>query len=264
MIHATGTPSTDNRPQDAHVRRVRKGMCVADLVPGGAAGRDLITLHQIDSPFQLQEYLELLLADAAAKGQTTHDDVERLVQLPTTSSSPRLNSSGLDDPAVYNGVVSDDDSIEPHSVETEAWVYEHLKRIVQDMGSGLVPALQQVCLAPTFGGSVQCSAMNAGPWTFLCAAHGDGERQCPAIDYTQHTLDAITTTLVSPRLFPSRTYVPSTSIRHFASITRRISRIFLHAREHHRDVFDSSEVSSSQSFMILIVFFLLLSLRTWN
>lgn len=240
MAQATGTPSAENRPQDAQVRRVRKGMRAADLVPGGVAGRELTTLYQIDSPFQLQEYLQILLADTAAKGQITHDDVERLVRLPAPSSGAGL-SPRSDDPT-YNGVVQDDKPTESHSVETDVWVYEHLKRIVQDMGSRLVPTLQQVCLAPVFGGSVQCSSMNAGPWTFLCAAHEGGERQCPAIDYTQHTLDAITSTLVSPRLFPSRTHVPSTSIRHYASITRRISRIFLHAREHHRDVFDSCEV----------------------
>lgn len=218
-------------------------MRAADLLPGGTGGRELRTVGAIDSSFQLQEYLQLILSYVASKGSVSHEDVESIVRLPDTT----LTAGGLNpeaDPGSCDGAfLSSTDGVhEPHSLERDVWVYEHLKRIVQDLGSHLVPALQQACRAPQFGGPVQCSAMNAGAWTFLCAAHGNGERQCPAIDYTQHTLDAITSTLVSPRLFPSRTYVPPTSVRHFASISRRISRVFLHAREHHRDVFDSCEV----------------------
>lgn len=237
------------------VRRVRKGMRAADLAPGGGGDARLVTgVAAIDSPFQLQEYLALLLADAAARGTPSHDDVERIVRLPSAGGLGDADAGpgtahGADNghppapaaptPALHAGPAAAE---EPHSVEIDVWIYEHLRRIVQDLGSTLVPALQAVCRPPLYGGEAGCAAMNAGAWMFLCAAHGDGERQCPAIDYTQHTLDAITSTLVAPRLFPSRTYVPATSLRHFASISRRISRIFLHAREHHRDVFDATEV----------------------
>ncbi|KAJ1925704.1 hypothetical protein EC988_010349, partial [Linderina pennispora] len=41
--------------------------------------------------------------------------------------------------------------------------------------------------------------------------------------------------------FPSRLYVPETSMKHFQSMARRIYRIFAHAYFHHREIFEVQE-----------------------
>ncbi|CAF4378116.1 unnamed protein product, partial [Adineta steineri] len=40
-------------------------------------------------------------------------------------------------------------------------------------------------------------------WIFLCAAHKN-PKECPAIDYTRHTLDGAASLLNSNKYFPSR------------------------------------------------------------
>ncbi|OWJ99792.1 hypothetical protein Celaphus_00016006 [Cervus elaphus hippelaphus] len=60
-------------------------------------------------------------------------------------------------------------------------------------------------------------------WIFLCAAHKT-PKECPAIDYTRHTLDGAACLLNSNKYFPSRIY-----------------RIFSHAYFHHRQIFDEYE-----------------------
>lgn len=77
---------------------------------------------------------------------------------------------------------------------------------------------------------------------YLCACHGE-EKQCCAIDYMIHTIDGTSALLNSARHFPSRTFIPNTSLRHFGSIARRLSRVFVHAWGHHRETFSSCEVS---------------------
>ena len=111
-----------------------------------------------------------------------------------------------------------------------------------DFSTPWLTSLQKECSKtknPTTG-----DAMNAGDWMYLCASHGE-EKECCAIDYIIHTLDGTTALLNSARHFPSRTYIPTTSLRHFGSISRRLNRIFMHAKDHHKDVFDECEVSLS-------------------
>ena len=49
-----------------------------------------------------------------------------------------------------------------------------------------------------------CSQMTATEqWIFLCAAHKT-PKECPAIDYTRHTLDGAACLLNSNKYFPSR------------------------------------------------------------
>jgi len=58
--------------------------------------------------------------------------------------------------------------------------------------------LQAECNAET------CSQMTATEqWIFLCAAHKT-PKECPAIDYTRHTLDGAACLLNSYKYFPSR------------------------------------------------------------
>ena len=49
-----------------------------------------------------------------------------------------------------------------------------------------------------------CTQMTAtDQWIFLCAAHKT-PKECPAIDYTRHTLDGAACLLNSNKYFPSR------------------------------------------------------------
>ncbi|KAN0063541.1 hypothetical protein ACQY0O_003988 [Thecaphora frezii] len=197
------------------------------------------TLAAIDSPFQLQEYLALLV-------RRDPHDVERVVALPpaseldastTGTTSPRTKSKHE---ASASTMSEDDGALQP--VDPDVWVYEQLRRLVLDLSTPWITSLQQEC--DKHANPQTCGAMNAGDWMFLCASHGE-EKQCCAIDYMVHTLDGATSLLNSARHFPSRTYVPSTSLRHFGAITRRLSRIFVHAWCYHRDTFDACEAETS-------------------
>lgn len=64
--------------------------------------------------------------------------------------------------------------------------------------NGLAVMLQSECKPET------CTQMTATEqWIFLCAAHKT-PKECPAIDYTRHTLDGAACLLNSNKYFPSR------------------------------------------------------------
>lgn len=64
--------------------------------------------------------------------------------------------------------------------------------------NGLAVRLQGECQPET------CTQMTATEqWIFLCAAHKT-PKECPAIDYTRHTLDGAACLLNSNKYFPSR------------------------------------------------------------
>ncbi|KAG7268926.1 hypothetical protein CRUP_002922 [Coryphaenoides rupestris] len=74
--------------------------------------------------------------------------------------------------------------------------------------------------------------------------------QCPAIDYTRHTLDGAACLLNSNKYFPSqciqilflfRVSIKESSVAKLSSVCRRIYRIFSHAYFHHREIFDAYE-----------------------
>ncbi|KZT56037.1 Mob1/phocein [Calocera cornea HHB12733] len=165
------------------------------------------SLASIDSAFELQEYLALLLRyDPHA--------VEELTKLPTGGDG--------------------------EEVEKWAWIYEQIRRLVEDMNHPLITRLQEDCTRSS------CPEMRANEWTYLCSAHGlPTLQQCCAIDYTLHTIDHITATLNSSKNFPSRLSIPQTSQRHISAIARRLARVFAHAYFHHREVFEESEVRLS-------------------
>uniref|UniRef100_A0A8C4X0X6 MOB family member 4, phocein n=1 Tax=Eptatretus burgeri TaxID=7764 RepID=A0A8C4X0X6_EPTBU len=77
-------------------------------------------------------------------------------------------------------------------------------------------------------------------WIFLCAAHKT-PKECPAIDYTRHTLDGAACLLNSNKYFPSRVSIKESSVAKLGSVCRRIYRIFSHAYFHHRQLFDEYE-----------------------
>ncbi|EJD52411.1 Mob1/phocein [Auricularia subglabra TFB-10046 SS5] len=186
--------------------RPAHGARLADFFP--AVPEPLPNVGEIESAFQLQEYISLLIR---------HDvhDVSHIVAVPAS--------------------VPDDKSI-----DEGCWVYEQLRRLAQDLTHPLITTLQQECTRQS------CPEMKAGEWLYLCVAHGNGgTTECCAIDYILHTLDSATALLNSPRAFPSRISIPPASHRHFSSLARRLSRIFAHAYFHHREAFEQSEAETS-------------------
>ncbi|KAM5533925.1 hypothetical protein V8D89_012465 [Ganoderma adspersum] len=207
------------------VQRPLKGSRISSFYPV----KSLPPLSALDSAFQLQEYISLLI-------RLDVHDVERIVSIPGRSASDSQDGeSKAEDKDVEkdgNGSVS---------VDEACWVYEQLRRLAQDLSHPLITMLQLECTRGT------CPEMKAGEWLYLCVAHGNegAMEQCCAIDYILHTLDSATALLNSPRAFPSRLSVPHSSHRHFSSLARRLGRIFAHAYFHHREAFEQAEAESS-------------------
>ncbi|KAI5834577.1 Mob1/phocein, partial [Schizophyllum commune Tattone D] len=180
--------------------------------------KTLPSLASLDSAFQLQEYISLLI-------RLDVHDVERIVNLPEKSKNGDADGEKKTDA----------------NVDQYCWIYEQLRRLAQDLTHPLCTMLQLECNRQT------CPEMKAGEWLYLCVAHGnDGAmEQCCAIDYILHTIDSATALLNSPRAFPSRLQIPTSSHRHFSALARRLGRIFAHAYFHHREAFEQAEAESS-------------------
>lgn len=128
----------------------------------------------------------------------------------------------------------------PDAAQDEGvWKYEHLRQFCMEL-NGLAVRLQAECRPDA------CSQMTATEqWIFLCAAHKT-PKECPAIDYTRHTLDGAACLLNSNKYFPSRVSIKESSVAKLGSVCRRVYRIFSHAYFHHRAVFDRFE---SETFL---------------
>ncbi|KAJ3873570.1 hypothetical protein F5051DRAFT_118563 [Lentinula edodes] len=195
-----------------------------------ASEPQLPSLSSLDSAFQLQEYISLVIR------KDVHD-VDRIISIPSIPG--KEDGKGVDE---------------------NCWIYEQLRRLAQDLTHPLITALQVECTRQT------CPEMKAGEWLYLCVAHGNEStshsssssengsggpgggmmmEQCCAIDYILHTIDSATALLNSPRAFPSRLSIPVPSVRHFSSLARRLGRVFAHAYFHHRDLFEQAEAESS-------------------
>ncbi|KAG7086851.1 hypothetical protein E1B28_002772 [Marasmius oreades] len=207
--------------------------------------KSLPQLSSLDSAFQLQEYISLLI-------RLDVHDVERIIEVPgkkgkeesSSSDSNAKDSKPSEEQKAEDGskLAEDKEGKEKDTaVDEYCWIYEHLRRLAQDLTHPLITMLQQECNRST------CPEMKAGEWLYLCVAHGnDGAmEQCCAIDYILHTIDSATALLNSPRAFPSRLSIPHTSHRHFSSLARRLGRVFAHAYYHHREVFEQAEAESS-------------------
>lgn len=85
----------------------------------------------------------------------------------------------------------------PEAQDEGVWKYEHLRQFCMEL-NGLAVRLQEECHPNA------CTQMTATEqWIFLCAAHKT-PKECPAIDYTRHTLDGAACLLNSNKYFPSR------------------------------------------------------------
>ncbi|KAL1712790.1 Mob1/phocein [Schizophyllum commune] len=198
----------------AIVQRPFRGARISSFYPV----KTLPSLASLDSAFQLQEYISLLI-------RLDVHDVERIVNLPEKSKNGDADGEKKTDA----------------NVDQYCWIYEQLRRLAQDLTHPLCTMLQLECNRQT------CPEMKAGEWLYLCVAHGnDGAmEQCCAIDYILHTIDSATALLNSPRAFPSRLQIPTSSHRHFSALARRLGRIFAHAYFHHREAFEQAEAESS-------------------
>lgn len=122
----------------------------------------------------------------------------------------------------------------PEAQDEGVWKYEHLRQFCMEL-NGLAVRLQSECKPET------CTQMTATEqWIFLCAAHKT-PKECPAIDYTRHTLDGAACLLNSNKYFPSRVSIKESSVAKLGSVCRRVYRIFSHAYFHHRSIFDAFE-----------------------
>jgi len=122
----------------------------------------------------------------------------------------------------------------PESQDLGAWKVEHLRLFCMQLNR-LATKLQDCCHPET------CNQMTATEqWIFLCAAHKQ-PNECPAIDYTRHTLDGAASLLNSNKYFPSRVTIKESSVAKLGSVCRRVYRIFSHAYYHHFQVFDEFE-----------------------
>jgi len=54
-----------------------------------------------------------------------------------------------------------------------------------------------------------------------------------------------------------RISIPSSSVKHFASLARRLSRIFAHAYFHHREIFEQAEAENAlyERYVLLLILF---------
>ncbi|KAF9457672.1 hypothetical protein BDZ94DRAFT_1227476 [Collybia nuda] len=200
--------------------------------------KNLPSLASLDSAFQLQEYISLLI-------RLDVHDVEAIVSLPGKSSGKEKEKEKEDEATGDEKSTEEKDGEKDRksdvAVDEACWIYEQLRRLAQDLSHPLITMLQQECTRAS------CPEMKAGEWLYLCVAHGnDGAmEQCCAIDYILHTVDSATALLNSPRTFPSRLQIPQTSHRHFSALARRLGRIFAHAYFHHREAFEQAEAESS-------------------
>jgi len=125
----------------------------------------------------------------------------------------------------------------PETQDEGVWKYEHLRQFCMEL-NGLAVALQGECQPEN------CSQMTATEqWIFLCAAHKT-PKECPAIDYTRHTLDGAACLLNSNKYFPSRVSIKESSVQKLGSVCRRVYRIFSHAYFHHRMIFETFEAET--------------------
>lgn len=208
------------------IQRPLRGSRISSFYPV----KTLPTLASLDSAFQLQEYISLLI-------RLDVHDVDSIVAVPGKAGSKELS----EEEAKTEDKDGDKERKSEVVVDQACWIYEQLRRLAQDLTHPLITTLQQECTRLT------CPEMKAGEWLYLCVAHGtDGAmEQCCAIDYILHTLDSATALLNSPRAFPSRLHIDKTSHRHFSSLARRLGRIFSHAYFHHREAFEQAEAESS-------------------
>lgn len=212
-----GELSLDNTASqdEGAARRIRPGTKASDM----ARGPPFVPLHQLESPFQLQEYLKSSYANV------TRDDLSHTVKPITKETAMQLVNPPIQQ-----------DTGEP--VDRNLWLYELCRFLVQRTNRLIVSffADNPPCSNQT------CPEMRASEWQYLCAVH-EPPKSCCAIDYCCHTLDWAANVLTSTKHFPSRLSLGGEggsayqSMRQLTNIFRRVYRIYAHAWFQHREAF---------------------------
>ena len=224
------------------LRRVRPGTKAADMAcamppqlltevsthqaqllgVGRAYGRISLTVHQVESAFQLQEHLKYLLEKHTHPPGSEH----------FTTRLTRDTALAIANP--------------PTDIDRNLWLYELCRLLVVKADQLIVHFFTEhpPCSAQT------CPEMRASEWQYLCAVH-DPPKPCCAIDYCCHTLDWAAYTLASQTNFPSRLSLGNdgTGVRQLTNIMRRVYRIFAHAWFQHPEVF--TRVENSEGLYML-------------
>jgi len=133
-------------------KRPLKGSRIASFYPV----KELPPLSALDSAFQLEEYISLLI-------RLDVHDVDAIVSLPGKQGHGEREGSDdskLDDKDA-DGARGD------VAVDEACWIYEQLRRLAQDLSHPLITMLQQECTRQS------CPEMKAGEWLYLCVAHGN-------------------------------------------------------------------------------------------
>lgn len=183
----------------------------------------MLTALQLETPFQLQEYLKSFYS------KLTRDETSDTVKPLTKETAIQLATPPIQQ-----------DTGEP--VDRNLWLYELCRFLVLRSNRLIVNF---------FGDSPPCSSqtcpeMRASEWQYLCAVH-EPPKSCCAIDYCCHTLDWAANVLTSTKHFPSRLSLGGEggnvyqSMRQLTNIFRRVYRIYAHAWFQHREVFWSLE-----------------------
>jgi len=69
-------------------------------------------------------------------------------------------------------------------------------------------------------------------------------RECCAMDYMSHTVDAAQALLAGTAAFPSRVTIKASAMPLLVSQARRLYRALSHAWRHHRELYDSFEAET--------------------
>jgi hypothetical protein len=157
------------------IQRPLKGSRLSSFYPV----KSLPSLSSLDSAFQLQEYISLLI-------RFDVHDVQRIISLPGKFSNTQDTGTPLEEPKDEEKD-SDRDGKGDVTVEEPCWIYEQLRsvcllafelwtarsrpgyrrRLAQDLSHPLITTLQEECTRQT------CPEMKAGEWLYLCVAHGN-------------------------------------------------------------------------------------------
>ncbi|CAB4001578.1 Hypothetical predicted protein, partial [Paramuricea clavata] len=119
----------------------------------------------------------------------------------------------------------------PEGQDLGVWKYEHLRQFCLQLND-LAVILQVDCFPDV------CTQMTATEqWIFLCAAHKT-PKECPALDYTRHTLDGAASLLNSNKYFPSRIICNLTAnLNRYSTWSRNFYRLhYMHTYHFHKSI----------------------------
>lgn len=157
------------------IQRPLKGSRLSTFYPV----KSLPSLSSLDSAFQLQEYISLLI-------RLDVHDVQRIVSLPGKPANTQDTGTPLEELKNEEKDL-DRDGKGDVTVDEPCWIYEqlrsaplhvftlrrprsrlgHRRRLAQDLSHPLITTLQEECTRQT------CPEMKAGEWLYLCVAHGN-------------------------------------------------------------------------------------------